>query len=124
MIWGCQWNAMLKFLLTGNEASHVTARTNVSHDLTSSYSTGGTDYTGSVEYNDIASNIYDLEGNIVEWNQNVFASEYRSFYGGSFNSGLGVPGTMLGTYPGREFYKFMGAKSSSSLGSRLSLYIV
>ena len=78
MISGSQWDAMLNFILTntnddgtGNTvACHVTSKTNVSHDREYSggpWKTGGTDYTGTITYNDIANNIYDLEGNVREW---------------------------------------------------------
>jgi len=92
MIWGCQWDAMLKFILTGQDASHVTADTNVGHTSTEftskPYLTGGTNYstvyTGSTAYNDIASNIYDLEGNVKEWTQEANDVLLRVSRGGFF----------------------------------------
>ena len=124
MIWGCQWDAMLKFILTGNESDHVTVSTNVSHNLTRAYSTGGIDYTGSVTYNDIASNIYDLEGNVFEWNQ-MASSTMRAFSGGAWGTnGTVKPGIEIMLDPASTNYKFIGATYYCGLGSRLALYIV
>ena len=96
MIWGCQWDAMMQLILTGPDASHVTAKTNVGHtssDFTSKpYKTGGTNYsevyTGTVnnkQYGDIASNIYDLEGNVREWTQEADDIGNRFHHGGSYD---------------------------------------
>ena len=81
MIWGCQWDAMLKFILTGDEAEHVTAGDKVSHELDNPYKTGGTNYSeiykGEIRYQDIASNIYDLEGNVYEFTQESDSTKWR-----------------------------------------------
>ncbi len=85
MIWGCQWDAMLKFILKGTDASHVKADNNVAHNLRDPYATGGENYdTADVEYNDIACNIYDLEGNVWEWTQEAYSNNIRVYRGGSF----------------------------------------
>ena len=121
MIWGCQWDAMMQLILTGPDASHVTAKTNVGHtssEFTSKpYETGGTNYTevytGSTTYNDIASNIYDLEGNVREWTQEANSTSSRIYrgcgYAGSESTSYRASGTPNGT--------------GSGVGSRLSLYV-
>jgi len=121
MIWGCQWDAMMQLILTGPDASHVTATTNVGHtesDFTSKpYKTGGTNYTevytGSTTYNDIASNIYDLEGNVREWTQEADGTSRRGYRGGRYDSSLS-PSYRNGEYP---------TYFARSLGSRLSFYV-
>jgi len=121
MIWGCQYDAMLKFILTGPDASHVTAKTNVGHTSTEftsmPYYTGGTNYstvyTGSTEYNDIASNIYDLEGNAWEWTQEATNTDLRVYRGGSCSLS-NSPSFLLGKNPTLTGYLF---------GSRLALYV-
>ena len=114
MIWGCQWDAMLKFILTGNDAASVIKSTNVSHDLSSVYYTGGTNYSGSVTYNDIASNIYDLEGNVEEWTQEALNNNCRIFRGGHYYNGK--------YWPCMRVYNTLSGYESYT-GSRLSLYV-
>ena len=114
MIWGCQWDMMLKFILTGSQASHVTSTSNVSHDLSSTYKTGGTDYSGSIAYNDIAANIYDLEGNCWEWTQTAAVSEHRVFRGGFHCYNEYNPSSIDSYYP---------IYDDTFWGSRLALYV-
>lgn len=71
MIWGGQYEAIINFV--GTEETTKDGR--VKHDLTEAYRTGGTNYKG--EYNDIIKNIYDLEGNVLEWTQEAAYSENR-----------------------------------------------
>ena len=131
MIWGCQWDAMLKFILAGTESSHVTSTSNAPHDYydaesgyeagyfeNAPYRTGGTnyseDYTGSVEYNDKASNIYDLEGNVRERTQEAYDIFYRVIRGGRYSSRYGSPSVRIDETP---------TFPESHIGSRMTLYI-
>jgi len=120
MIWGCQWDAMMRFILTTEDASHVTAETNVGYkesDFTSKpYQTGGTNYaevyTGSVAYNDKAVNIYDLEGNCREWAQEASSTDYRVGRGGYYD-GSNSPSNRLHNSP---------TSTNAYCSSRLTLY--
>ena len=95
MIWGCQWDAMMRFLLTTSDAENVTSMTNVGHNpsqfKSGPYKTGGTNYsdvyTGTVAYNDISANIYDLSGNCYEWSQEAskYTDNFRGIRGGVYN---------------------------------------
>ena len=113
MIWGCQYDAMMKFILTTPDASHVTAKTNVSHDLSDIYQTGGTNYIGSITYNDKAANIYDLEGNVYEWTQEVYDTNCRVYRGGGYE---------VSDSPGVRYYNYPWSPYSG-VGCRLALYI-
>lgn len=133
MIWGCQWDAMLRFILTGNEANHVTQNTNTKHtEVDMPYKTGGVDYVAEwveeeivewdeygdpcewievekyCEYNDIASNIYDLEGNVDDWTQEVEGEGYKVCRGGT---------------PSYRMWEFSLLDGGPYVGSRLSIYI-
>lgn len=114
MIWGCQWDAMLNFVLIGDEADHVTKRGNVSSDLSSEYKTGGVEYDGTIDYNDICSNIYDLEGNLMEWTQEKNTNNSRRRRGGYFNDG-DSPSNGSNTFQPDDSYYY--------LGTRVTLYV-
>lgn len=121
MIWRSQWNAMIDYIETTADASHATATNNVGHvrsDFTiKPYKTGGTNYTeaykGSTAYNDKAANIYDLEGNVMEYTQGMYNNEDRVCIGGDFASSFS-PNSTVGVRPD---------DGALALGSRLALYI-
>ena len=119
MIWGCQWDAMMRFILTTDDSSHVTAATNVGHSefdfIRYPQKTGGTDYAeiyrGTVLYNDISVNIYDLEGNCREWTQTAYSTNKRDIRGGDCGYS-GAPSIHYGIEPTYSAY----------VTSRLTLY--
>ena len=114
MIWGCQYDQVMQLILTNTEdKDHVKETDNVSHNLTLPYKTGGTNYIGTVAYADIASNIYDLEGNVYEWTQEACNKGRRVGRGGNHNFS-GSPSYRNLDYP---------TESYGSNGSRLSLYV-
>ena len=106
MIWGCQWDAMMRFI--GDRANETG---NVSHDLRNSYATGGTDYPED-DYADISNNIYDLEGNVYEWTQEAYANGDRVMRGGNHDDDI-EPNYRNYDYP----------TEALDLGSRITLYI-
>ena len=113
MIWGCQWDAMMRFI--GEEYAKANGR--VSHELSSPYETGGTNYTETKKYEDISNNIYDLEGNVSEWTQEADCSvDSRTMRGGYFGFAWGTPDTRDDVNDPAYHY--------SKVGSRLALYIV
>ena len=118
MIWGCQWDAIMRFILTTEDSSHVNSNTNVGHSefTTVPYKTGGTNYnevyTGSVKYNDVAVNIYDLEGNWYEWVQTASEVGSRVIRGGSYWLKYKPTASSAGTPVG-----------NTSCGSRLTIYL-
>lgn len=93
MIWGCQWDAVMRFI--DDVATKTGSTSHVLEDFTTiPYLTGGTDYItnykraegqeGYVAYDDIANNIYDLQGNVKEWTQEGSESGWRVHRGGDF----------------------------------------
>ena len=81
MIWGSQYDAMLNWVLEGEDKAHVTANTYGNHQGSS---------IGAVEcgsYNngsDKINNIYDLEGNLYEWTQEAIGTSNRTFRAGGY----------------------------------------
>lgn len=106
MIWGCQYDAMLNYLLEGNDKAKVTQRTG-NHS-------GSRSITG--EYpNDIMNNIFDLSSNVREWTQEAYSSTYRTFRGGYYST----DGTVTAVSRNYNYPTY----TSNYIGSRLTLYL-
>ena len=103
MIWGSQYDAMLNWALTGDEAYMVFERTG--------NNSGRVAKTGAYG-SDIMNNIFDLSSNRRETTQCGNGIEKRVNYGGDYGSAF-ITGAKNATNP----------DSNSVLGSRLSLYI-
>ena len=115
MIWGSQYDAMLKWM-KGNKINVTSSSpTDLSIGTTSKNTTrvtGGAN-NGQTVSKDKLSNIYDLLGNIREWTQEAISTAYRISRGGYY-SGSYAPSSRTDNYPASTF---------SSYGSRLTLYI-
>ena len=105
MIWGSQYDAMLKWVLGGVDASHVTEKTNANHNT--SIKGTGTNET------DKMNNIYDLEGSLYEWTLEACGNIIRVLRGGLYGY-ASSPSYRAGYYPNG---------SLAGYASRLSLYI-
>ena len=87
MIQGAAFDQMLMFANTDTNYN-VTTVGQVAHGssqgISSVYETGNTAYpsTATVSYNDIANNIYDLEGNVREWTTEACNTDDRINRGG------------------------------------------
>ena len=73
MIWGSNYDAMLRWTLKGTDSVKVTSYGNAAHDLSSIYETGKETV---LNRKDKINNIYDLEGNVSEWTMEAFSSNY------------------------------------------------
>ena len=82
MIWGCQYDQVMKFIDPTTSFVKTTGR--VSHNLKAVYQTGGLNYAGSITYNDVAKNIYDLEGNVRAWTTEANSAYGRVYRGGDY----------------------------------------
>ena len=110
MIYGSQYDAMLNWMLKGSTETKAKlfATTNGNHNGSSAVGCG-TYNSGS----DVINNIYDLEGNVREWTQEVCDTDYRAYRGGRYN------GSYAPVY--RDY--FIPYSTSGSFGSRCALYI-
>ena len=115
MIWGSQYDAMLKWM-KGNKINVTSSSpTDLSIGNTSKNTTrvtGGAN-NGQTVSKDKLSNIYDLLGNNYEWTQEANDTIYRVYRGGRYLSSS-VPSNRSSDHPTDTF---------SSDGSRLTLYI-
>ena len=108
MIWGSQYDAMQNFALEGEDKSKVIETTNAKHNLENNI------YTGSTPSDKIL-NIFDLEGNVMEWTMESDTDMKRVRRGGVFNNINISPSTRTscGVSDHRDYE-----------GTRMSLYIV
>ena len=112
MIWGCQWDAMYKW--TSKEGDKNTDSWNRDKH-TSNYATAGN--------NDIdkSNNIYDLEGNLLEWTQEAYVYAGRAYRGGGWLTYQGND-TKYRSY-GLPYYYREYSNNGNRLGTRMVLYI-
>ena len=69
---------------TANGTYDVKATNQVAHNLSNPYQTGCTDYSNATAYNDMVCNIYDLEGNVMEWTTEACYVYGRVYRGGGY----------------------------------------
>ena len=115
MIWGSQYDAMLKWM-KGNKINVTSSSpTDLSIGTTSKNTTrvtGGAN-NGQTVSKDKLSNIYDLLGNSSEWTQEASNTFGRVYRGGSYRDSYA---------PSFRYYR-SPASTGSDNGSRLTLYI-
>ena len=115
MIWGSQYDAMLKWM-KGNKINVTSSSpTDLSIGTTSKNTTrvtGGAN-NGQTVSKDKLSNIYDLLGNSREWTQEAYGTDYRVYRGGYYNLSY-APSNRLDNFP---------TSTLSGSGGRLTLYI-
>ena len=90
MIWGSQYDAILKWMKGNNINVTSSSPTDLSIGTTSKNTTrvtGGAN-NGQTVSKDKLSNIYDLLGNSLEWTQEANNTYYRVIRGGYYNSSL------------------------------------
>ena len=115
MIWGSQYDAMLKWMKGNGIDVTSTTPTDLSIGATSRNTTrvtGGANSGQSVS-KDKLSNIYDILGNSYEWTQEAGTTSYRVYRGGSCDNSL-APSYRNHSNP---------TGTNSFIGSRLTLYI-
>ena len=125
MIWGCQWDAMMKFIGIERALARGYVSQKKINFTTVPYKTGGTDYSTNytlkegdanyISYRDVVKNIYDLEGNVGEFTQEALSTNIRISRGGQIH--VNATGT-----PANRGY-IIPMNSSETQGSRLALYI-
>ena len=114
MIWGCQYDAMMKWMQGNNIDVTSTTPTDINRGVVASKNT--TRVTGSADSNDILNNIYDILGNGLEWTQEAFNIGYRVLRGGVYNGGGYTPNI-------RKVDACYPELTNGYNGSRLTLYV-
>ena len=107
MIWGCQYDAMLNYALTGDDKEKVTATGNGYHGENASYT--------EITPEDKILNIFDLAGNHAEWTLEAYTQDYRIARGGYYSD--------TGDFSPSSRVNWVSDNASEFLGTRLTLYI-
>ena len=107
MIWGCQYDQVIKFLKENEEAPEI------GH----TYIAGSRALSGQNEL-DKMKNIYDLEGNHYEWTAEANSTDGRavrgSYYSSAYYGDFSPASDHFGSYP---------TGSDSYYSSRTTLYL-
>ena len=106
MIYGSQWDAMLNYILRGNDKNKVTTQIGSQKNVQSN--------TGQ-DANDKINNIYDLSSNVYEWTQEANNINYRVYRGASYDTSVG------GNASSRR--QVVPTDQGPVFGTRLALYV-
>ena len=113
MIWGCQWDAVMRWMYNSGDAE----KKKYTYD-----STGKGNYSGSKKATGSDSayavnNIYDMAGNVLDWTIEALITGNRVYRGGDcFGDSNFHPASV------RNYYR-IPAVSDDDVGSRLALYM-
>ena len=118
MLWGCQWDATLRWMQTSSDSDVANFPTNLEGKGNYKGTQGSTNKvipTGS-NSSYAVNNIYDMAGNVLDWTLEATITNLRVERGGSCNYAASIypAGYRGGIYP---------TSSSSDLGCRATLYI-
>ena len=114
MIWGCQWDAVMRWMYNSGDAEKKT----YTYD-----STGKGNYSGSrkatgADQTYSVNNIYDMAGNVWEWTIEASLTVLRVDRGGYYN--VSVASDFPASHRSGSIYDYKPTNSSSHYGSRLA----
>ena len=113
MIWGCQWDATLRWMQTSSNSEVANFPTNSTGK--GNYGTSSLIPTGSNSAYAV-NNIYDMTGNVYDWTIEASTTRYRVERGGYCgNIASNIPASSRGNY--------FDSTHSGSVGCRSALYV-
>ena len=118
MLWGCQWDATLRWMQTSSDSDVANFPTNLEGKGNYKGTQGSTNKvipTGS-NSSYAVNNIYDMAGNVLDWTLEAYFTAFRVMRGGHYND-TGLP------YPASYRYCIDPETSPSDRGCRSTLYI-
>ena len=118
MIWGCQWDAVMRWMYNSGDEEKKT----YTYDSTGKGNYAGTQGstnkaipTGSNDTYAV-NNIYDMAGNVSDWTIEADDTSFRVLRGGNYNSNVSYPPASI---RGHNYPTY----SDGRVGSRLALYM-
>ena len=115
MLWGCQWDAILRWMQTSTNSEVASFPTNSTGKGNYSGTQGSTDKaipTGS-NPNYAVNNIYDMAGNVFDWTMEADGTYYRVMRGGFYNvSASNYPASNRGGDLPPYSYSYNGCRST------------
>ena len=118
MLWGCQWDATLRWMQTSSNSDVANFPTNSEGKGNYSGTQGDTNTpipTGSNSSYSV-NNIYDMAGNVCDWTIEAFNTYNRVVRGGGYYRTASV-------YPASNRDYSLPTDSGSNLGCRSTLYV-
>ena len=118
MIWGCQWDAVMRWMYNSGDAEKKIYTYDSTGKGNYSGTQGSTDKSIPTGSNDAyaVNNIYDMAGNVRDWTIEAVNTDRRVSRGGNY---LGL----ASYYPASIRVSNSPTDSGSVLGSRLALYM-
>ena len=118
MIWGCQWDAVMRWMYnSGDEEKKTYTYDSTGKGNYDDAGVGDTIPTGSVEAYAV-NNIYDMAGNADDWTIEAYEIDFRVVCGGShYDYGSFYPASH------RYNYDYPTVSNDSEIASRSALYI-
>ena len=118
MLWGCQWDATLRWMQTSSNSEVANFPTNSTGKGNYKGTQGSTNKaipTGSNSSYSV-NNIYDMAGNVFDWTMEAYSTALRVIRGGDY-SGTGS------AYPASDRNSNAPVDSFSNHGCRSTLYV-
>ena len=116
MIWGCQWDAVMRWMYNSGDAEKKT----YTYDGTGKGNYSGTNGNQPIPTGSnpayAVNNIYDMTGNVYDWTIEATNTSYRVYRGGSYLRNVSI-------LPASFRNGYNPTNSNSSVGSRLALYM-
>ena len=115
MLWGCQWDATLRWMQTSTKPEVASFPTNSEGKGNYSGTQGDTDKLIATGSNSAyaVNNIYDMAGNVFDWTIEACSAYTRVFRGGYYQwTASGIPASYRGNYYPTTSYSVGGCRST------------
>ena len=116
MLWGCQWDATLRWMQTSTNSEVANFPTNSTGKGNYKDTNGNAPIPTGSNSSYSVNNIYDMAGNVFDWTLEAYDTYYRVLRGGFYID-------TASNYPARSRHINIPTSSSSFNGCRSTLYV-